>query len=106
MKTFNTLLTIALATLAAGVAQAQPSGAETPSSVVNFADLNLHSPAGVAQLHARIRAAANEVCGSASRHDLREGSRIRACKLQAMTRAIALVNTAALSSLASRPTER
>ena len=106
MKTFNTLLTIALATLAVGVAQAQPAGAETPSSVVNFADLNLHSPAGVAQLHARIRAAAREVCGSAGRHNLRDVSRVRACKSQAVARAIALVNTAALNSLVSSPTGR
>ena len=103
MKPFNALLTIALAALSASVALAQPPGAEPVSRVVSFSDLNLHSRAGVAQLHARIRTAAREVCGSAGRHDLRAAANVRACQSQAVAGAIASVNTRAPSSLASTP---
>jgi len=102
MKSLNVLLTISLA-LAAGVAKAQPPGTETTSIVVHFSDLNLQSPAGVAQLHARIRAAALEVCGSAERHSLRAVSYVRACTTQAVVRALASLDTPAPDRLASRP---
>jgi UrcA family protein len=102
MKTLETLLILTLASLAAEAAMASSAGKETTSVVVTFSDLNLHSPAGIAKLHSRISAAAHQVCGSADRHNLSAVSQVRACKSQAVARAMASVNVPAPDKLASR----
>lgn len=101
MKTLSIALTIALAVLAVNAAHARPTNAEAPSRVINFADLNLDSPAGIAKLRARIRAAAQSVCGRTQASNLLGASRARACALQAELRAIASLNIPALSRLTS-----
>lgn len=53
---------------------------------VGYADLNLRSPAGAAELHRRLRAAAAEVCGPA----------VQACKYQALEGAMARIPAPAL----------
>jgi len=103
MKPSDVLQTIAFAALAVSAAQAESPGTETISSVVSFADLNLHSPRGVAQLRARIRAAAREVCGSADRYNLRTVFQVRACTTEAVARALASIDTRAPGSLVSSP---
>jgi UrcA family protein len=55
------LFALALAgSFGAGSAQA----VDAPSATVRFADLNLHSAEGVRVLYARIRSAAETVCGT------------------------------------------
>ena len=56
------LASIAVASVAVpAAATAQPSAEAT--AVVAFGDLNLASPAGMAALKARVKAAAYEICG-------------------------------------------
>jgi UrcA family protein len=103
MKTFTHLLAIAFL-MTASVTQARPPGTETTSSIVSFADLNLDNPAGVAQLHARIRAAAHEVCGNADSRNLVAVSHVRNCTSRAETQAMASLdaNTSARLALRSK----
>jgi len=48
-----------------------PAAAETASVSVSYADLNLSSPAGVATLKHRIKAAADRVCSKPSTRDIK-----------------------------------
>jgi UrcA family protein len=59
--------TFALVATFVTVAAATPLRAETVSVPVAYGDLNIQSEAGAAQLDARIRRAAREVCGQADR---------------------------------------
>lgn len=103
MKTFNVVLSVALAGLLSGAAEARPRQAETVDRVVRYADLNLNNPAGIARLHARIRAAARDVCSRVERHNWLALSQARACTEQAVARAVAAVNLPALTRVASNP---
>lgn len=60
IRTLTTVATVAAA-LASASAIAAPT--ETKSRAVDYADLNLATPAGVATLHHRIAAAISAVCG-------------------------------------------
>jgi UrcA family protein len=66
--------------------------------VVSFRDLNLNSAEGVEVLYKRIRSAAHEVCADPYRYDLSE-FKLRPCIDDAMSRAIAQVNSPMLTSL-------
>jgi UrcA family protein len=77
------LAPIALAAAFAGVAQAQPAYAGDMVSVaVRTGDLNLATPAGLATLQGRVRAAANRLCGVAPTLPLDEASAIGRCRAQ------------------------
>ena len=51
-------------------AQRAEAAAQIPSVTVNYADLNLNTPAGVDALYARLRAASRSVCDVGQRRAL------------------------------------
>ena len=74
--------------------------ADAPSVTVRFGDLNLASAKGVDTLHARINAAAHQVCGSSGvdHRDLPAYASERACVSQAIANALRDVNDTRLAS--------
>jgi UrcA family protein len=84
-------IVIATLSLFAAIAAA-PASAETRT--VGSADLNLASPAGIAQLHRRVGAAITAVCGRAEGRDLAAIADLHRCRGAAM--ASTTVNIAAL----------
>jgi UrcA family protein len=92
-------LTACMAVGLASVARAAPAEA-APSVTVRFGDLNLASAAGVATLHARVTAAAHQVCGSSGvdHRDLPAYASERACVSQAIANALRDVNDTRLAS--------
>ncbi|MBT2134676.1 UrcA family protein [Croceibacterium sp. LX-88] len=50
-----------------------PASAETRSIRVQYADLNLNSPEGMATLEGRIEAAAKQICGKAEVRRVQDG---------------------------------
>jgi UrcA family protein len=79
-------------------AQAGEPDNSVPHKVVSFHDLNLNSTEGAAMLYRRINAAAYEVCGNPDRYDLSE-LKLHRCVKDAVSRAIAQVNSPMLTSL-------
>jgi UrcA family protein len=79
-------------------AQAGEPDNSVPHKVVRFSDLNLNTPEGVAVLYRRINSAAYEVCGNPDRYDLSELKQ-QICVKDAVSRAIAKVNSPMLTSL-------
>ena len=78
--------------------------ADAPSVTVRFGDLNLASAKGVDTLHARVAAAAHQVCGSSGvdHRNLQAYASERACVSQAVGNALREVNaTKVASSLAA-----
>jgi UrcA family protein len=72
----------------------------TPSVTVRFADLNLSSPEGNRVLYARLRKAAQTVCGT--RYSVWDHGRVRAwneCFRATVDYAVAQINTPMLISL-------
>jgi len=80
------------------VAQAGEPDNSVPHKVVSFHDLNLNSPEGAAVLYRRIKMAAYEVCGRPDRYDLSE-LKLQICVKDAVSRAIAQVNSPMLTDL-------
>jgi UrcA family protein len=60
----------------------------SPTRAVSYADLDLASEAGRAQLDRRIANAVREVCGRPSVIDLRGHSEMRACRTETMADAM------------------
>ena len=89
------LLAVVASPLTAVAMQAGPDP-EPARRVVNFADLDLSRDSGVATLYSRINAAAREVC----RPQDFWSERMRGfdCRYEAVARAIADVNSPALTS--------
>ena len=56
-----------------------PASAETQSVAVQYADLNLDSPAGMAALEGRIQAAAQRICGKAQVRNVHDGADQQRC---------------------------
>src|SRR5579871_2816738 len=79
-------------------AQAAEPDDAVPHKVVSFKDLNLSTAEGAEALYKRIRSAAREVCADPYRYDLSE-FRLQPCIDDAMSRAIAQVNSPKLTSL-------
>jgi UrcA family protein len=89
--------------LAAGpmtwVATAAQADEAVPHKVVRFKDLNLSNTEGAAVLYGRIKSAANEVCGKRDRFELSQSRTIPICINDAVSRAVAQVNSPMLTSL-------
>jgi UrcA family protein len=83
--------------LLASAALAQPA-TEAPTAHVRFADLDLNKDAGVERLYARLRHAAEAVCGSVDARDLARLSQHEACLREALDRAVADVHSARLTA--------
>lgn len=71
-----------------------------PRKVVAYPDLNLNSTAGVATLYRRIERAAAEVCNLPhNARQLKLAHEIKACRNEAVDRAVREANLSALSEL-------
>jgi UrcA family protein len=79
----------------AGSAAAQPfAGAEAPTAVVSFADLDIGSPAGLRALKSRIHGAASRLCIRDGRKSLEAEFAGRRCMSVAMSSAQAGIDQA------------
>lgn len=77
-----------------------PASAGTRSLAVQYADLNLNSPAGMATLESRIATAARRICGKPETRDVHDGADHRRC--MAETQASISVEIARITG--TRPT--
>ena len=94
-----------IAALVSGSVLAGPPA--DPSKTVNYSDLNLKSSAGVEVLYKRIKKAAYEVCQlPTGTHQIRIESEFKACKIDAVDRAIQQVNLPTLTALHQSKTGR
>ena len=91
------LLPVAAALAFSGVAGAS-TVRELPSVVVKYGDLNLDTNDGVAQLHARLRKAALEVCSQLDSRVLGLREQYQACVSGAVTQGVAKVDDPRLTS--------
>jgi UrcA family protein len=103
-KVFRTnAIGIAWVILASGpmtwVATAAQAGESLPHKVVSFKDLNLSSTEGAGVAYRRIKSAADEVCGKRDRFELSQSHAIQTCINEAVSRAVAQVNSPMLTSL-------
>ncbi|MEJ0085127.1 MAG: UrcA family protein [Pseudomonadota bacterium] len=96
-KRFIKLLTVAAALAIAGVAGATARG-EVPSTVVRYGDLALNTKAGVVKLHARLRAAAEQVCSGIDSRALGLRQRYDDCVSSAVTDGVIAVGNENLSN--------
>jgi UrcA family protein len=71
---------------------------EPPTRVVNFRDLDLNENVGIATLYTRIRVAAREVCEPLDNWSLRLLRQQFDCREDAIGRAVADVNSPALTA--------
>lgn len=74
------------------------------TQVVRFKDLNLNSSEGAAALYGRIKRAANQVCGHWDNVDLSQLHAVQTCINDAVSRAVAEVNSPMLTSLYNEKT--
>jgi len=81
------------------VASAAQADEALPHKVVSFKDLNLSSTEGAAVLYGRIKSAANEVCGKRDRSELSQSRTTQICIKDAVSRAVAQINSPMLTSL-------
>jgi UrcA family protein len=66
---------------------------------VHYSDLNVNSSQGAANLYARLRSAARTACGSEPGSSLRERADFSNCRADALSQAVADVNSRALTAL-------
>jgi UrcA family protein len=93
-----TLLAVFLGSLnAAAAAASADRGDEPPTQRVSFADLDLTRGPGVAALYARIRSAAQQVCGPVDARQLEALTSSHRCTEQAIARAVSDVNAPMLT---------
>lgn len=99
-KIASLLTALALAAAATGVASAEPASSyRTVSERVSYADLDLSSKAGVRTLKTRLHAALDRVCGNhfeSASLSIRRAT--KACRAQAMDRAMASINARVLTA--------
>ncbi|MGZ8310995.1 MAG: UrcA family protein [Allosphingosinicella sp.] len=101
----NPIRSIALALVAGATLAAAAPAAATPASVpVSYAGLDLTSPAGIAELDARLDRAVREVCGREYPMRLTFEPEIRICRQQTLASVRTQRNTA-LAEARSRGTE-
>jgi UrcA family protein len=80
----NRIRSIPLA-LAAAAISASPAAASFEGRQVNFADLDLGSPAGIATLDARIERAVRQICGDPSPASLQSQREVRRCRSETLS---------------------
>jgi UrcA family protein len=83
----------------ASVAPANESADAPAHMTVSYADLNLDSDAGITALYMRLRHAARQVCGDWDTTSLSRGLETTKCINNAMSQAVAQVNSPMLTSL-------
>jgi UrcA family protein len=81
--------------------------AADPSKTVSYADLNVNNSAGVEALYKRIKKAAYEVCQiPTGTHQIKIESEFKACKADAIDRAVQQSNLPSLTALHQSKTGR
>jgi UrcA family protein len=81
MRTIILASALPLSLLAAAPAAAEPSdSSNAPAESIQFADLNLATADGMAQLNRRIARATETVCGSYASKDIVEQDAVTACR--------------------------
>lgn len=95
-KITTSILTAALST-AALLAHAATPG-DPPKMIVQFADLDLHGPAGVGVLYRRLQHAAAEVCSSFAGRELAQQAMLKHCVADAMSNAVVQVDRPSLTA--------
>jgi UrcA family protein len=83
----------------AGAATVLRPGYEPVTRIVNYADLDLNNPRGVATLYQRIKAAANRVCDSNDSGSVDTMLQVRHCTKEAIAQAVQDVNSSGLTTL-------
>lgn len=100
---------IAMAALAAGltanVASATTVDDEVRQTVVRYKDLDLARPEDARRLYGRILSAAREVCENFRSADLQRAQIYRRCMDEAITNAVAKVQSAQVTAIASADTQ-
>lgn len=74
--------------------------------VVRYDDLNLASEQGALALYRRLSDAARRVCPLENSHDLGEFMRSRACRSEALARAVRAVNNPQLAAVQAAHSSR
>lgn len=94
----STKVLISALLLGSTSAVAQPplvvTGADAPSAVVNYGDLNISSKSGQDRLANRIRAAASDICLENNREDVKFSSSRRNCYRTALNSGFKQMNSA------------
>jgi UrcA family protein len=73
-----------------------------PAIVVKYGDLDISTEAGARALYARLETAAKRVCPDPASRDLSLFEAARACRQQALDRAVGALNSPALAAISSR----
>lgn len=103
----NSLVTFRCAAIAIAALLSGSVLAADPSKTVSYADLNLNNSAGAEALYKRIKKAAYEVCQiPTGTHQIRIESEFKACKVDAVERAVQQVNLPTLTALHQSKTGR
>ncbi len=110
MNTLRSLTMLASAAVLAA-AFAAPATAASPDAFVKkvrvpYGDLNLAHPAGAEKLYARLRHAADVVCGRVETRDLASRHEVARCREQAIATAVADVRSPAFSARYAAKTGR
>jgi UrcA family protein len=85
--------------------QSATPGAELRSKVVNYSDLDISNSAGLSTLMGRIRSAATDVCSPVPQppnKDIPDSQNFKHCVSHAVSSAVKLVNSPALTAMADR----
>lgn len=73
------------------------SSEEVRAQEVHYSDLDITREAGAERLYKRIRTAAREICGTPGIEQIMNAHRVRRCAEEATARAVAQVNSPALT---------
>jgi UrcA family protein len=84
---------------AAVVAHADEAANGVPARTVHYSDLDINTPAGAAVLYARIRNAAQQVCGDVDSRQLAVAAAAKACVSRAVYSSVRSVNSPKLTSV-------
>ena len=97
----NFLAAVAAVCLAsvAVVAHADEAANGVPARIVHYSDLDINTRAGAAVLYARIRNAAQQVCGNVDSRQLVVSAAVKACVNRAITTSVLAVNCPKLTSV-------
>lgn len=93
------LLAACVAVGATSAAHAATESADAPALTVRYSDLNLATEQGSLALYGRIVAAAQQVCVADDIRDLHAVAAARACREQAIAKAVRDVHSPVLASL-------
>jgi UrcA family protein len=79
-------------------AQRAEAAAQMPSVAVNYADLNLNTPAGVEALYARLRAASRSVCNVGQGRALADAMASKSCYREVLATSVGNANLPTLTA--------